>query len=94
MEEFVSKIQIAADAGSLELLQAVYRSPYVPLGTRMRAAMAALPFEHPKLAVMAMMPASEGFADKLERAVARSAKILELRPQAAIEAQPQPMRRI
>jgi hypothetical protein len=79
MEDFVSKIQIAEDASSLELLQAIYRSPYAPLSTRMRAAFAALPFEHPKLAVTALVPDDGRFAEQLERALAASGKVLELR---------------
>ena len=79
MEEFVSKILIAEDASSLELLQAIYRSPYAPLHTRMRAAIAALPFEAPKLAVVAHLPENGRFAEQLEKALARSKPVLELR---------------
>jgi hypothetical protein len=56
----------------------------------MRAAIAAIAYEHPKLAVTAVVPV-EGFADRLEAALARSAKVLELRPAPQIE--PQRMRR-
>jgi hypothetical protein len=56
---------------SLELLQSIYRDCKVPLSTRMRAAMAALPFESPKLAVTTNVT-NEGFAALLERAVQRS----------------------
>ena len=43
--------------------------------------MAALPFEHPKLAVVAHLPddSSLSFANALEKAVARSGQVLELR---------------
>jgi len=45
----------------------------------MRAAIAALQFEHPKLAVTAMV--NEGdFADQLEQAIKRSRKVIEAKP--------------
>ena len=59
-------------SSSLDFLQAVYRDAAMPLHTRMRAAMAALPFEHPKLAVTAIVDDDGSFAARLERAIARS----------------------
>jgi hypothetical protein len=65
---------------SLDLLQAVYADPSQPLSRRMRAAIAALPFEHPKLSVTASIN-GEGFAAKLERAMQRTLEASpELRP--------------
>ncbi len=64
---------------SLELLQAVYSDPGQPLSRRMRAAIAALPFEHPKLCVTANIQ-GHGFAAQLERAWQRT---LEVRPELA-----------
>jgi hypothetical protein len=64
---------------SLRFLQAIYRNPEVPLMTRMRAAIAALQFEHPKLAVTASIEAGD-FADQLERALKRSSQIIEAAP--------------
>jgi hypothetical protein len=54
---------------SLDFLQAIYRSPTQPIQTRIRAAMAALPFEYPKLAAVISASLSGGeFGDALERA--------------------------
>ncbi len=75
---------------SLELLQAVYCNEAVPLSVRMRAAIAALPFETPKLAVTAIGPMSEGFAMQLERAIQRSGKVIEAQAIRAITAEPAP----
>ena len=72
-------VELATNATSLELLQQVYRNPSLPLPTRMRAAATALPFEFPKLAVTASFN-GEAFADKLEKAFQRSAKVIEHEP--------------
>jgi hypothetical protein len=57
---------------SLEFLRAVYSDPGQPIARRMRAAIAALPFEHPKLAVTANIDGGPGFAARLEEAFRRS----------------------
>jgi hypothetical protein len=71
-EDFVSKVQVPPEASSLELLQAVYRSPHVPLSTRMRAATIAIPFEHPKLGVTVNVNDDGSFAARLDAAIQRS----------------------
>jgi hypothetical protein len=63
---------------SLAFLQAVYCNDGLPLHVRMKAAIAALPYEHPKLAVTAVLDSSDSFAVQLEGAIARSRKVLEL----------------
>lgn len=63
---------------SLEFLRAVYADAAQPMHRRMRAAVAALPFEHPKLAVTATTNL-DGLGAQLEAARARSAKVIELR---------------
>jgi hypothetical protein len=67
-------IELPENGTSLNLLQQVYRNPSLPVLTRTRAAIAALPFEHPRLAVVATVNAGD-FADQLEKAVERSRKI-------------------
>jgi hypothetical protein len=80
------EIDLGNAATSLDFLQAVYRDPTQPLHTRMRAAALALPFEHPKLAVVAQLR-GEGFAAKLEAAMRRAGKsvVIDAKPAAAIE---------
>jgi len=78
-------------ATPLEFLQAVYCNEGLPINTRIRAAIEAAPFVHPKLSVSAQVN-SEEFAVALERAVKRSAKVLE--PPKAIEHQPLVARRL
>ena len=70
------------EGDSLDLLQAVYRNPAEPIGRRMRAAIAALPHERPKLAVTASVNGNEAFAAKLEEAIKRSGrvKVIEHQP--------------
>ena len=73
------RFELEPNATSLTLLQKVYRSAAIPLTTRMRAAMAAIQFEHPKLAVSANIEAGD-FADQLEQAVKRSRTVIEAKP--------------
>jgi hypothetical protein len=54
---------------ALEFLQAVYANNELPLVTRMRAAMACLPFECPRLAVTALVDNQRDFATILDRRV-------------------------
>ena len=71
-EEDVETLQ---DATPLQFLQAVYRSEAVPLPVRMRAAIEAAPFVHPKLSVTALFDGGD-FADRLTRAVERSQMVM------------------
>ena len=58
---------------SLDFLRAVYLNNELPLSVRMRAAGLAIPYELPKLSVVANI-ANADLGDRLERAIARSAE--------------------
>jgi hypothetical protein len=80
----------------LEFLTAVYSNPGLPLNTRIRAAMACLPFVHPKLMVGAILDEAS-FAARLEKAVDRTMKAKNgqaiTNGMKLIEAKPEPFRR-
>src|SRR5262245_19420321 len=48
-------VELPPNGMSLDLLRAVYRNPSVPLSTRIRCAVAALPHEFPRLQVTAQI---------------------------------------
>ena len=85
---------IVMPANPLEYLQSVYRNPSEPDGRRMRAAMAALPFESPKLTAMAVSSLNgEHFSAMLEKAIARSRepqRVIEHRPNDGPVLEPRP----
>ena len=58
----------------LEFLQAVYSNEGLPLSARLKAAVEAAQYVHPKLAVNATINAGD-FADQLEKAVERSRRV-------------------
>jgi hypothetical protein len=64
------EIEIGPNETSLDLLRAVYRSNHLPLTTRMRAAISALPHEVPRLAVTAVV-SEQDFATVLDRRLKR-----------------------
>jgi hypothetical protein len=74
------QLEVLAATSSLEFLQKVYSDPAQPINRRMRAAIAALPFEHPKLAVVGHTGINEGYANRLEQALKRSGKLIEAQP--------------
>lgn len=67
-------LQLRPNANSLDFLQAVYRNPSIPLPVRMRAAIAALPHEVPRLAVTALVN-EQSFAEVLERRLKHMAQV-------------------
>jgi hypothetical protein len=81
-------------ATPLEFLQAVYCNEGLPISVRMRAAIEAAPFIHPKLSVSAQLN-SDDFADRLTRAVNRSSRVMKMiDPPKIIDQSPPPDRRL
>jgi hypothetical protein len=65
---------------SLEFLQAVYLNEQLPLTVRMRAAIEAVPFEHPRMSAVSVgYYDGNTFAERLDRAIDASnrAKVIE-----------------
>ena len=75
------QLDLGPTASSLDLLQAVYRYPTQQLTTRMRAAMACLPFETPKLLATAIIDERD-FATLLDQRIERmkQMKLIEAKP--------------
>ena len=86
-------IEIGPNDISIDLLRAIYRCNQLPLHTRMRAAMACLTHEVPKLAVTAQVT-DMGVAEILDRRLKRleEMKLIEATNGAKIiDAKPQPV---
>jgi hypothetical protein len=73
----------------LEFLRAVYMNEQVALPVRIKCAVEALPFIHPKLSISAHVE-TDGFAARLEAAIKRSGISLTIEHRQAIEHQSQP----
>jgi hypothetical protein len=70
----------------LDFLEAVYCNPNLPLATRLRAAVEAAPYKHPKLSAVAHGHfEGKDFATQLERAIERSKQPLPLPAPEVIE---------
>jgi hypothetical protein len=71
--ELIQLIELAPGETSLNFLQRVYRSVKQPMSRRLRAAIEALPHEHPRLGAIATASMNgQDFASMLERAIERS----------------------
>ena len=72
--------QVPADIEPLEFLMAIYRDHRQPMSRRMRAAIEAAQYRHPKLGAIATTSINgNDFASLLERAILRSGKARELK---------------
>jgi hypothetical protein len=64
-------IELPNDATPLDFLEAVYRSSTQPIYQRMKAAIEAAQYRHPRLAMTATI-SEGGIAEMLDKAIARS----------------------
>jgi hypothetical protein len=67
-QEKPREIELPPNGMSIDLLRMVYRSASIPLPVRLRAAIAALPHECPRLAVTALVN-EQSFAELLEKRI-------------------------
>jgi hypothetical protein len=72
--EAEDEIPLPEGATSLHFMQAIYRDPRQPMTRRMKAAMAALPFEHPKLGATYAVKGERDFAAEMRAIAMRSGK--------------------
>jgi hypothetical protein len=79
-------VELAPNGMSLDLLRAVYRNSAIPLSTRIRCAVAALPHEFPRLQVTAQVT-DQDFASLLDERIRNMERVNNGR---AIEAKPVP----
>src|SRR5260370_5150630 len=89
-QQAMAEIDIGPNGMSIDLLRAVYRSTSIPLQVRLRAAIAVLPHEVPRLMVSAQIN-ENSFAELLERRLQRieQMKLVERQPTNG-EARPTP----
>jgi hypothetical protein len=80
----LNAIGIRPGATPLEFLQAVYCNEELPLPTRIKAAIEAAPYVHPKLAVTGLIM-GEDFAQRLEKAIERAQTQKAIEPPSVTE---------
>lgn len=92
--EQATLISIEPNGMSLDLLRMVYRNPSIPLSTRIRCAVAALPHEFPRLQVTAQVT-DQDFAtlldariQNMERVNNGNGRTIEAKPAPEIEMKP------
>ena len=73
-----------SDQSPLDFLRSVYTNENLPLHARLKAAAAAAPFVHPKLAVVATTT-TEDLVERLERAREATMKVVTSRPVQVLE---------
>jgi hypothetical protein len=75
LDALIAERRVEGTDSPLDFLTAVYQNEDLPLAIRMRAAIECAPYRHPKLSAAAIL-SDEDFAARLERAIVRSAKVI------------------
>jgi len=86
----LSQLDLGPTATALELLEAVYRNPAQELHTRIRCAMACLPFQSPKLLATAIIQEGD-FATLLDQRLKRLQEMKLIEANGAKHDQPEPI---
>ena len=73
-------LEVPPDCEPLDFLLAVMRDPRQPMQRRMRAADIASNYRHPKVGVTYNINDDGTFAERLDRAILRTAKVINHRP--------------
>jgi hypothetical protein len=82
LRSVISGDDVLPDIDAHGYLQGVYRGQIKPSGSRLRAAIASLPFEKPKLSALALV-SKDDLVDRLTQALAASANVINSRPSVA-----------
>ena len=83
------QLRVGTDPTPVEFLRAVYCYEAVPLSVRLRAAIEAAPYVHPKLSATAILEAGD-LAERLERAIERSHSVVSNQTTKVIPTVPAP----
>jgi hypothetical protein len=79
-EKLKEESQQVFEGDAHELIVATYQGKYVPSHQQLRAAFKAIEYEKARLQATAILRDEDAFANALDRAVKRSAKVLEFKP--------------
>jgi hypothetical protein len=78
-ERRMSELELVPNGAPLDFLEAVMRNPELSLPVRMRAAIEAAPYRHPKLSATAIM-SGQDFGSLLDARLARNAPPKQIAP--------------
>jgi hypothetical protein len=71
-------LTVPEGASPVDFMMAVYRDIRQPMERRLRAARECAPYVHPKLSTTAVLIDGGSFAERLQRSIERTQKVLDL----------------